>query len=116
MNLLFTILQCQPAGGGGKSGGGYETILMFALLIVVFYFFFIRPQTKKNKEMRKYRESLQKGDKVVTIGGIHGKISEIRETTFVLELIDKTRVEVEKSAISNDPSATRDQMEQRKQG
>jgi len=115
MNLLFTILQCQPAGGSGKSGGGYETILMFALLIVVFYFFFIRPQTKKNKEMRKYREALQKGDKVVTIGGLHGKINEIRETTFVLELIDKTRVEVEKSAVSNDTSAAKEQIEQRKQ-
>ena len=61
--------------------------------------------------MRKYREALQKGDKVTTIGGIHGKINEVRETTFVLELIDKTRVEVEKSAISNDP---RDRMDQRK--
>lgn len=108
------ILQCQPATEGGKSGSGYETILMFALLIVVFYFFFIRPQTKKNKEMRKYREALQKGDKVVTIGGIHGKLNEIRETTFVIELIDKTRVEIEKSAISNDPTNNRDQMERRK--
>lgn len=115
MNLLFTILQCQQsANGTGKSGGGYETILMFALLIVVFYFFFIRPQTKKNKEMRKYREALQKGDKVVTIGGIHGKINEVRETTFVLELIDKTRVEVEKSAVSNDSATAKEQMEQRK--
>lgn len=114
MNLLFMILQCQPSGEGGKSGGGYETILMFALLIVVFYFFFIRPQTKKNKEMRRYREALQKGDKVVTIGGIHGKISEVRETTFIIELIDKTRVEVEKTAISNDPSANKEQLERNK--
>lgn len=112
MNLNYILLQCgQPAGEGAGKSSGYETILMFALLIVVFYFFFIRPQTKKNKEMRKYREALQKGDKVVTIGGIHGKINEVRETTFVLELIDKTRVEIEKSAVSNDP---RDRMDQRK--
>ena len=113
-NLLFTILQCSPAGGEQKGGDGYTTILMFAMLIVVFYFFFIRPQTKKNKELRKYRESLQKGDKVVTIGGIHGKINEVRETTFVLELIDKTHVEVEKSAVSNDTTQAREQMAQRK--
>ncbi len=115
MNLLFIILQCgQPAGTEGKEGGGYMTILMFAMLIVVFYLFFIRPQTKKNKEMRKYRESLQKGDKVITIGGIHGKINEVREKTFILELIDKTRIEIEKSAISNDPGNSKEQLEQLK--
>lgn len=114
INLLFTILQCTPAGGDQKGGGtGYTTILMFAMLIVVFYFFFIRPQTKKTKELKKYRESLQKGDKVVTIGGIHGKISEIRETTFVLELIDKTRVEVERASVSNDATASQEQMKAR---
>ncbi len=115
MNFLFILLQCapqQPNEGGG--GGGYQTLLMFALLILVFYLFFIRPQTKKNKEMRKYREALQKGDKVVTIGGIHGKISEVRETTFVLELIDKTRIEVEKSAMSNDSGHAKEQMDQRR--
>jgi preprotein translocase subunit YajC len=116
MNLLFMLLQCtpQPANEGGAGGGGYQTILMFALLILVFYLFFIRPQTKKNKEMRKYREALQKGDKIITIGGIHGKISEVRETSFVIELIDKTRMEIEKSAVSNDPGHSKEQMEQRK--
>jgi preprotein translocase subunit YajC len=114
MNLLFLLLQCQPSAGSTPSKGtGYETILMFALLIVVFYFFFIRPQTRKNKEMKKFRESIQKGDKVVTIGGIHGKINEVRETTFVLEMIDKTHIEIEKSAITNDPNAGREQMAQK---
>lgn len=112
MNLLFLILQVKAESGGG--GGGYHTILMFALLILVFYLFFIRPQSKKNKELRKFREALQKGDKVITIGGIHGKINEIRETTFILELIDKTHVEVEKSSISNDSATAREQMNQRR--
>jgi len=116
MNSLFILLQATGAetAQSNSSGGGYQTMLMFALLILVFYLFFIRPQTKKNKEMRKYREALQKGDKVITIGGLHGKINEVRETTLVLELIDKTRVEVEKSAISNDPNQSREQMNQRK--
>lgn len=114
MNLLLILLQCQPAGTESKDGGGYMTIAMFAMLIVVFYLFFIRPQTKKNKELRKYRESLQKGDKVITIGGIHGRINEVREKTFVIELIDKTHMELEKSAVSNDPGLSKEQLEQRK--
>ncbi len=113
MQLLFLILQNTQSGGGTKSFF-QNPLLLFALLIIVFYFFFIRPQTRKNKEMKKYRESLQKGDKVVTIGGIHGKISEVRETTLVIELIDQTRMEVEKSAISNDSSVAKEQMAQRK--
>lgn len=86
-----------PSGGEG----GLGSLLPLLLIIVVFYFFMIRPQMKKSKEAKKFRESLVKGAKVVTIGGIHGRISEIRETTVILEA-DKARLEVEKSAISPD--------------
>lgn len=98
MKLLFIELMASPGGQGG--GGGWEQLIPLVLIFVVFYFFMIRPQTKKAKEQKKYRESLAKGDKVVTIGGIHGKILEIDETTLILEMIDKTRIKVEKSAIS----------------
>ncbi|MGB0806216.1 MAG: preprotein translocase subunit YajC [Salibacteraceae bacterium] len=70
------------------------------LIAVVFYFFIIRPQMKKAKEAKTFREAMKKGDKVVTIGGIHGKILEIKETTVVLEAESKTRFVVERSAIS----------------
>ena len=70
------------------------------LIAVVFYFFIIRPQMKKAKEAKTFREAMHKGDKVVTIGGIHGKILEIKETTVVLEAESKTRFVVERSAIS----------------
>ncbi|UTW65707.1 preprotein translocase subunit YajC [bacterium SCSIO 12643] len=70
------------------------------LIGVVFYFFIIRPQLKRAKDAKKFREAMRKGDKVVTIGGIHGKILEIRETTIVLEAESKTRFVVERSAIS----------------
>jgi preprotein translocase subunit YajC len=70
------------------------------LIGVVFYFFLIRPQLKKSKEAKTFREAMNKGDKVVTIGGIHGKILEIRETSIVLEAESKTRFVVERSAIS----------------
>jgi preprotein translocase subunit YajC len=98
MKLLFIELMASPGGQGG--GSGWEQLIPLVLIFVVFYFFMIRPQTKKAKEQKKYRESLTKGDKVVTIGGIHGKIVDMDETTFILEMIDKTRIKVEKSAIS----------------
>ena len=96
MNLLSIMLMAAPNG----QSGGWEQLVPLVLIFVVFYFFMIRPQMKKTKEQKKYRESLSKGDKVVTIGGIHGKIVESEENTFILEMIDKTRIRVEKSAIS----------------
>lgn len=78
--------------------------IMMGLLMVVFYFFMIRPQQKKAKDARKFRESLEKGNKVVTIGGIHGKVVEVSDTTVVLEVSDNVRVRFEKSAVAMDTS------------
>jgi preprotein translocase subunit YajC len=78
--------------------------IMMALLMVVFYFFMIRPQQKKSKDARKFRESLQKGSKVVTIGGIHGRVVEVNDTTVLLEVDSNVRVRFEKSAIAMDSS------------
>ena len=77
---------------------------MMGLLLVVFYFFMIRPQQKKAKEARKFRESLQKGSKVVTIGGIHGKVVEVNDTTVLLEVDSNVKLRFEKSAIAMDSS------------
>jgi preprotein translocase subunit YajC len=77
----------------------YGSLFFIILLIVVFWLFFIRPQSKKAKEEQKYRESLQKGDKVVTIGGLHGKVVEVKETTVIISLSPNNEVEVEKSAL-----------------
>jgi preprotein translocase subunit YajC len=77
-------------------------LLPLFLILVVFYFFFIRPQTKKNKELKKFREELKKGDKVVTIGGVHGKVLEIKDTTVVLEVGNQLKMTFEKSAIAMD--------------
>ncbi len=68
-------------------------------MLVVFYFFLIRPQQKKQKELKAFRENLQQGDKIVTIGGVHGKILEITDTT-VLVSSEGTKLRFEKSAIS----------------
>ena len=73
---------------------------MIVLMIGVFYFFMIRPQMKKQKELKKFRENLAAGDKVVTIGGIHGKILEITETTILISS-EGTKLRFDKSAISS---------------
>ena len=74
------------------------------LLIVVFVIFFILPQSKRNKEQRQFRENLKKGDKVVTIGGFHGKITEVKENTVMVSLAPDVVVELEKSALVQNPA------------
>jgi preprotein translocase subunit YajC len=78
---------------------GMKSIFMILLIFFVFWFFMIRPQAKKQKELKKFRESLSKGDKVVTIGGIHGKILEISDTTVLLSCESSSKIRVEKSAL-----------------
>lgn len=76
-----------------------QQLIMILLMVGVFYFFMIRPQMKKQKDLKKFRESLAQGDKVVTIGGIHGKILEVNDTTVLLSS-EGTKLRFEKSAIS----------------
>ncbi len=97
MKNLFILLQM-----GGEGGSSWTSLLPLFLILVVFYFFFIRPQTKKTKEQRKFREALKKGDKVITIGGVHGKILEVKETTILLDVGNQLKLTVEKSAIVMD--------------
>ena len=76
-----------------------DALLLPILVIVVFYFFMIRPQMKRQKELKKFRENLTVGDKVVTVGGIHGKILEIADTTVLLSCESSTKIRIEKSAL-----------------
>lgn len=85
---------------GTEGGGEWSSFIFLALILVVFYFFMIRPQMKRQKEMRKFRENVKKGDKVVTSGGIHGKIKNIKETSFEIEVADDVVISVDKSAIN----------------
>jgi preprotein translocase subunit YajC len=102
-NLLFVLLMA-PQGGTESSGGGYQMLIMMGLLVVVFYFFMIRPQMKKQKELKQFREELKVGDKVITVGGIYGKIAEISETTVILEVEGKMRLKVDKAGLVKDNS------------
>jgi preprotein translocase subunit YajC len=78
--------------------------LPMILIIVVFYFFMIRPQMKKAKDHKKYVEELKKGDKVITTSGIHGKIVDVNEATFLVEVDSGTKIRFEKSSISLEAS------------
>jgi preprotein translocase subunit YajC len=80
--------------------GGANQLVMIVLMIGVFYFFMIRPQMKKQKELKKFREGLKLGDKIVTIGGIHGKILEIADSTVLIQS-EGTKLRLEKSAVSS---------------
>ncbi|MBP6978011.1 MAG: preprotein translocase subunit YajC [Bacteroidales bacterium] len=102
MTTLLSILLFAPQEG--QKGGGYSSLIFLVLIIVIFYLFFIRPQMKRNKDQKKYREGLKNGDRIVTIGGIHGKIIEVRDTSFIIES-EGTRLKIEKSAVAMDQSA-----------
>ena len=80
--------------------GGIQQFMMIGLIIIVFYFFMIRPQMKKAKDEKQFKESIKKGDKVVTIGGVHGKILEVNDKTFMMEIDNNVKVKIEKSGIS----------------
>jgi preprotein translocase subunit YajC len=87
----------------GGAGGGMAQMLPMLLIIVVFYFFMIRPQMKKAKESKQMRERLGKGDRIITIGGIHGKIIDVDDSTFVIEIESGQKLRIEKTAISSNP-------------
>ncbi|WP_373495904.1 preprotein translocase subunit YajC [Aquiflexum sp.] len=93
---LWILLQAE--GGAGIMG----QVFLFGSIILIMYFFMIRPQQKKQKETKNFLESIKKGDSVVTIGGIHGKIYSIEGDTLTLELDKGFKIKVEKSAVSTD--------------
>ena len=101
MNLLNILLQTQAPAAPGQQGGmgAYSGILMMVLIFVVFYFFMIRPQTKRQKEIKAQREAMKQGDRVVTSGGIYGKIRDIKETTVTVEIADNVRITVDKNSV-----------------
>ena len=92
------------AQAASPAGSSLNMLLMMGLIIGVFYFFMIRPQMKRQKELQKFREALQKGDKIVTTGGIYGKIEEIKENYLVLEVAPNVKLRVDKSVVLKDMS------------
>lgn len=110
--ILLSLASCMPPGGDSKGGsqqgggfGGFQLIFL-GLMIVVFWMFFIRPQAKRAKNQKKFIEDLQRGDKIVTIAGIHGTINKVNEDgTLNIEVSPGSYIKIEKSAISMDWTA-----------
>ena len=100
MTPAFILLQ-QAAGAQAAqaTGGGFSGIIMIVVLIAIFYFFMIRPQQKRQKEIRKFRESLDKGSKIVTAGGISGTISEVKGNSFLVTVADGVRLRIDKGSV-----------------
>ena len=92
--MLNILLQAAAA-----PESGYANIILIVLMFVVFYFFMIRPQMKKQKEMKKFRDSIANGDKVITAGGIYGKVKDVKETTLTLEIADNVRITIDKGSV-----------------
>ena len=99
MSTLFSGLNVLQAAS--PSGDLVQMIITFGLIFVVFYFLIIRPQNKKQKETQKMLAAVKKGDKVVTIGGIHGIVHAVKETTVVVKCDDDCKLEFSKSALAS---------------
>jgi len=115
LSLLMAAPQQGAEGAQGGAAGGFMTFLPFVAIIAIFYFLIIRPQNKKQKETQKMLSALKKGDKVVTIGGVHGTIQSVREQSVVLKVDDNTKIEFNRSAISSIVSAAKEDKEEKEE-
>lgn len=101
MTQLNFVILMMGQGAGGESDPMSMMIFM-GVMVAVFYFFMIRPQMKKRKEEQKFRSEMQKGDKVMTIGGIHGKINAVKEDSIIMEVEGGVLLKIDKNAIIKD--------------
>ncbi|MCL2834020.1 MAG: preprotein translocase subunit YajC [Treponema sp.] len=116
MSLFSYLLMAAPQGTDAASGGGASAIINFLPLIAIigiFYFLIIRPQSKKQKETQKMLSALKKGDKVVTIGGIHGVIQTVRENSVIVRVDESTKLEFSRSAVSSIVSAAKEEKDEK---
>ncbi len=113
MELNTILLDGAPAA---QQGNPMSSIIMIVALIAIFYFFMIRPQQKRQKKIREERASMQKGDTVITAGGIYGKIREVKDTYFMVEIDTNVKVRVDKNMVykAADDAAEASQQQQNK--
>jgi preprotein translocase subunit YajC len=116
-SFVFSLLQTDtPAPGGGFfESGNFSPLILFAVIIAIFYFFIIRPQNKKQKETQRMLAALKKGDKIVTIGGIHGVIQNVKESSVVVKVDEGTKLEFSRSAISSVEAVAKEEKTEEKE-
>lgn len=108
-NLFGIILMASPQPG--QQGSPYSSLIFLLLIMVVFYFFLIRPQMKRQKELKNFRESLKKGDHIITAGGIYGKINNISDNVITIDVGNNVVLKVDKSAVLRDTSDVQNQQQ-----
>lgn len=102
MNILtFTLLQAAPAGQAPAGDGSMFWVMIIAMFVIM-WFFMIRPQRKQQKELEKFRNSLKRGDKVVTAGGIYGTVDEIKDRTVLIKVDGDVKLRVDKNSLVRD--------------
>jgi preprotein translocase subunit YajC len=117
LNLLMAAPSGDAAAAAPGGAGSIMTFLPFIAIIAIFYFLIIRPQSKKQKETQKMLSALKKGDKIVTIGGIHGTIQSVKEHSVIVRVDDSTRIEFSRSAVSSviSPGSGKEDKEEEKE-
>lgn len=100
--MLTTIL-LQAAAAEGAKGAGWTNMVMLLLIFVIFYFFMIRPQTKRQKEIKKFQDSLENGKTVITQGGIYGRVREVKDNYVLVEISDGVKIRVNKNMVFDSP-------------
>jgi preprotein translocase subunit YajC len=108
-SFVFSLLMAAPEGGSSSGGGAFLQFVPFIAIIAIFYLLIIRPQNKKQKETKRMLDALKKGDKVVTIGGVHGVIQTVRDHSIILKVDDNVKLEFNRSAISNVESVAKEE-------
>lgn len=96
---MLNLILLQAADGAANGGFGFSSLIMIVMIIAIFYFFMIAPQQKKQKKINAFRDSLRNGDKVMTAGGIYGRIREVKDNTVILEIADGVRIKIDKNSI-----------------
>lgn len=102
MLFLNYILMAPPADGGDSNP--LMSFLPLVAILVIFWIFMIRPQAKRQKELKKFRESIQKGDKIITTGGIYGKVTSIKDNMVIVQVDENTKLTVDKASVLKDAS------------
>ena len=100
---MITLLQA-AAGAAQQPGGGWTFWVMIAAMILIMYFFMWRPESKRRKEMQKFRDGLKKGDKVITAGGIFARVKEVEETTLLIEVDSNVTLRIDKNMVVAAPA------------
>ncbi|MDR2376551.1 MAG: preprotein translocase subunit YajC [Treponema sp.] len=107
-SFALSLLMAAPEGSSSTGGAAFLQFLPFIAIIAIFYFLIIRPQNKKQKETQRMLDALKKGDRVITIGGVHGVIQNVRDHSVIIKVDDNVKLEFNRSAISSVESAAKE--------